>query len=304
MRNFCRYHGKNPFAISPEWIIGCLSNKHKLDEQKFPPNTRPAKSSVSSNSSPSLRKGIFDGAFFLITESSQQISPHEVTFSKDEAERIIKFHGGQILSQKNIHTSIKDSSSMSKSSCDHICYVLNLSGSFNFEKSIEIHPCVRRMSQNKSYRLLPASVMWLYACDAHKSHISPNKLPFIFKPQSWSLRKIHDANLKVTGTGFTSIERLGLRHVLSAIGVSYTENMGNKNTHLICKDATIRGAKYQKAKEWRLYVVKIEWVYHIMQNGYNLDCEKEFLVCKREILLQGSTTSIFSANDRKRTLHK
>lgn len=62
--------------------------------------------------------------------------------------------------------------------------------------------------------------------------------------------------------------------MLQEIGAGYTDNLTSKNTHLICKYAV--GKKYEKACEWGLHVVSVEWLYHVMRYGYKEGCEGEF----------------------------
>jgi hypothetical protein len=72
--------------------------------------------------------------------------------------------------------------------------------------------------------------------------------------------------IKVSVTGFVGPERTGIIQMLRVLGALYTENMRSSNTHLICKEA--KGAKYDKAMKWGLYVISVNWLYHIMEHGY------------------------------------
>ena len=108
----------------------------------------------------------------------------------------------------------------------------------------------------------------------------PEQYPYLFQPCLWPLQRLStelgnncggssdggNAGIKVAVTGFQGAERIGISHLLIAMGASYTEAMGNRNTHLICKEAV--GPKFTKAMEWGLHVVTVEWLFHVARFGY------------------------------------
>jgi len=98
----------------------------------------------------------------------------------------------------------------------------------------------------------------------------------------------------VSVSGFQNSERIGMKHMLLAIGAEFTENMRNTNTHLICKEA--KGSKYHKAIEWGLHVVTAQWMYHIAQHGYHEanGCEKQFSISfsPRRVQLVSKTNNV------------
>ena len=111
------------------------------------------------------------------------------------------------------------------------------------------------------------------ACIANEMVYQADEYPILFQPQPWTLSKFppgitmkSNKKIKVSVSGFQNSERSGIKHMLETIGATYTDNMGNKNTHLICKEA--KGPKYHKAIEWGLHVVTVDWLYHIIQYGY------------------------------------
>jgi hypothetical protein len=73
--------------------------------------------------------------------------------------------------------------------------------------------------------------------------------------------------IKISVSGFQHQQRIGMKYLIQTIGGIYTENMSMTNTHLICKEA--KGPKYHKAIEWKLHVVNIDWLYHIVYHGYS-----------------------------------
>mmetsp|Transcript_40549 Transcript_40549/g.60760 ORF Transcript_40549/g.60760 Transcript_40549/m.60760 type:complete len:818 (-) Transcript_40549:2985-5438(-) len=84
--------------------------------------------------------------------------------------------------------------------------------------------------------------------------------------------------LRVALTGFVGLERIGIVHILQSMGAIYTEDLTYENTHLLCPETTTtagntstktnKSAKFEKACQWGLYVVSIDWLYHVMQYGY------------------------------------
>jgi len=86
---------------------------------------------------------------------------------------------------------------------------------------------------------------------------------------------------QVSLTGFQGTEKAVIIHLIEVIGGVYHNNMSNINTHLVFKkNAT--GLKLQKANEWGLNVVSIQWLYHVLEHSYNgvhndeNGCEKRF----------------------------
>ena len=91
----------------------------------------------------------------------------------------------------------------------------------------------------------------------------------------------HRRRLDISLTGFQGTEKAVIVNIIGAIGGLYHGNMSNVNTHLVFKkNAT--GLKLEKAIEWGLHVVSIQWLYHILEHGYGgvdddeLGCEKKF----------------------------
>jgi NAD-dependent DNA ligase len=88
--------------------------------------------------------------------------------------------------------------------------------------------------------------------------------------------------VRISVTGFSGSIRTALMHAIKAIGATYDDSMPSTTTQLICREAT--GAKYEKAVEWKLFVVSLEWLFHVMQYGFEGEkgmkggCESEFAI--------------------------
>jgi len=278
LANFCSNHGNNPKTISPEWVIACLKSRRLQEEKDYPPQKRRIKTLKTKKKIPqstTRQLDHFHGFFFQLCDSLQNAFTCNVMFKEDKVEKMIASFGGRILSREGIQL-LRSSRDKSPE-----CYVVNLSGPFNLEQCIRDDPLLNQITQHNLCTIIPVTVSWLQTCNKNKSLVEPAKLNMLFQPQPWPLRRIQGIKLKVAVTGFQGIERTGLSFVLLAIGANYTENMDNKNTHLICKEDMQQGPKFQKAMEWGLRIVKVQWLHHIMQNGYKKGCEHEFSLEKR-----------------------
>jgi hypothetical protein len=159
------------------------------------------------------------------------------------------------------------------------CYVVFWGG--YTPTHISIHTLLSQLQKQDLCKLVLVSVIWL------KTAIADGKLPslidrrpVLFQPRPWPLQLL-SKDLKLAVTGFVHSDRTAVIQLIRAVGASYTESMKPKNTHLICRDA--KGPKYEKAIEWRLHVVSIDWLYHVVQYGYGgqngtvkTGCENEF----------------------------
>jgi NAD-dependent DNA ligase len=74
--------------------------------------------------------------------------------------------------------------------------------------------------------------------------------------------------LDVSLTGFQGTEKAAIIHLIGSMGGMYHDHMSHTNTHLVCKE-TATGLKLQKAIEWKLHIVSVQWLYRILQYGYN-----------------------------------
>ncbi|KAL3842635.1 hypothetical protein ACJMK2_020626, partial [Sinanodonta woodiana] len=62
----------------------------------------------------------------------------------------------------------------------------------------------------------------------------------------------------ISVTNLENDERTRVKQMIHAIGARYTGYMTRSNTALVCKKP--EGVKYQKAKEWRIAVVNVQWL--------------------------------------------
>lgn len=66
------------------------------------------------------------------------------------------------------------------------------------------------------------------------------------------------SNQIICMTNFDGDERIRIKQMINAIGARYTGHMTHGNSALICRRP--EGEKYEKAKEWKLPVVNVQWL--------------------------------------------
>jgi hypothetical protein len=137
--------------------------------------------------------------------------------------------------------------------------------------------------------------IWLKTCIVDgKLPASSNRKSLLFQPQPWPLQVLHK-EIILAVTGFVGSERTALIQLIRAVGASYTENMKPSNSHLICREA--KGPKYEKAIEWKLHVVSVEWLYHVVQYGYSGQRGTEKTGCENEFSLRPDLKSMVQDSD-------
>ena len=247
---------------------------------------------------------MFQGAIFHLVSSkhdeTNDTKKDQVTFDPTSIETSIVSNGGHLLSQEVANIIQSEEEAMNNKTrtiannyiennhnndIDFICYIMNLKGPFNIQTVINESPLLSKLFQSKICTLIPVTPIWMESCLCNETIYQPEEYPNLFQPQKYIMYKIiqtpsssssfHTKNnnnsnimsIKISVSGFQNpAERSGLKFMIQAIGATYTDNMGNKNTHLICKEA--KGPKYHKAIEWGLYVVTVDWLYHIVRYGY------------------------------------
>ena len=286
--NFCQYHPNAPQAIAPEWVIACLQNKRIMNEKDYPPNRRLStlrvkKKSAKVSNKKRTKVQLFSGMFFHIlpvqeissspkssNASSNVDGNGSVVFSSKTFEKLIVSNGGQLVSRDGIKVlQNQHSSSDEKIKSIPTCYVVHLSGSFDLHNIINSNVVLKHISQHKLCNIKPVNPIWLKTCEMNNVVVDPTCMEYdrLFQPQNMPILRMQtNAKIKVSVTGFVGAERVGMRNMLDFIGAAYTDDMSNTNTHLICKEAA--GQKYLKAVEWKLHVVTVEWLYHIVYHGY------------------------------------
>lgn len=265
--------------------------------------------------------GLFEGVIFHIVSQTPMTpplpnTPCTVSFDADEVEEAIVSQGGKKLCQRVIdkllqcRSSIDDKNLLS-SKMGRICYVVKLFGGVYDINSLSTKdklcsPSSLLLSKIQDIcKIVYVTHIWVQTCLALKMITPPEEFPSLFQPHLWPLQKLSikigktgsnsgNVGIKVAVTGFQGAERVGISRLLIAMGASYTETMGNRNTHLICKEAV--GPKFNKAVEWGLYVVTVEWLFHIAKFGYN-GCDGSDDV--KKLLVEHKSLSVQKGCERK-----
>jgi len=313
VNNLCRNHPNSPSAVSPQWILTSVERQQLMDVTKFPPvrrvNTnltvkKKDQTTVTSSQSRfattnNVKSSIFEGRFFYISNANVQqdsFTSSHVIFSTEKVERLILSHGGRILSKEGIRI-LQKKKVPSKSSVngnhppttdthgnERTCYVIHLGGNFDLERIIQNDAILRHVSRQNLCKIIPVNTIWLQTCDAVSLEVPPLQYEKLLVPHPQQpMKRLNKdvVKINVAVTGFVGVERMAIRVMILAIGADYTDNMSRENTHLICKEAS--GPKYLKAVEWKLHVVTIEWLYHIVYFGYKMDCEKSYSIIQQKV---------------------
>lgn len=290
VRSFCQQHPRGPMAVTADWILSSLHNQ-TIRAPPFPPPPRKItqqpvetkSNNVADSRLPDvaakkvlLNSNVFHGDIFAIVRPK----PHDgtVSFEKAEMESLISSNGGLLLSKQlyeaikiDIQAALKNNSTISRN-----FYVVSSGGYGDLTK---LNPLLADLSK-LGVKIVSVSPIWVKGCIGDEIKYTADECPMLFQPQPWPIRLLPPNNFLVSLTGFVDASRYGIIWMLREIGAEYTDNLKSKNTHLICKDAS--GKKYEKACEWGLHVISVDWLYHVVRYGYRDGCERHFSLVKGE----------------------
>jgi hypothetical protein len=258
------YHANSPPAVSPIWVLESWKQNLLATPSKFPPIKTAAvltkHKSVDSKTSLSKKKSassVFRGSLFSLV----RIAPPgwAVDFDSKEQESLIKAHGGQILTLKLMDAMGVDAKNGGQR---RQCFVVCWGG----RPRLDLNPILSQLQRNDVCELVLVTPVWLRACIMVQKLVRLERMPLALMPQPWPLRKL-ESNLSISLTGFQGTEKAALIQLIKSIGGTFHNEMSSSNTHLICKEKA-SGLKLQKAIEWGLHIVSIDWVDHIVEHGY------------------------------------
>ena len=244
---------------------------------------QPRRSSFSS--SQKIRSSLFKGAIFSFvrpTPPSWAVS----WMNKSEFEDCITAHGGNLLTQP-ILSALRKSAAASNTEDDYsrmgfstrsrsgapltdrVCYIVS-SGGYPQDQNAAFHPLLGELMKENLCKVISVTPLWIKTSIAEKRDVNASHFPYLFQPQLHHIARLPPSvQITVAVSGFVGGERTGIRFLLEAIGATYTDNMSKRNTHLISK--TTSGPKYEKALEWKIKVVTVDWLRHITKHGYSGD---------------------------------
>lgn len=309
-RTVSLHHPNEPASVSPLWVIQSCDENRLLETAKYPPRRiapKPLPAVKKTKSKTQKRKeatGLFQGCVFALMRLSPP--PDGVDYSIHKLEETIKSQSGQVLSSKLVdalhHDRLQGNQPKRK------CYVVYWGGYTPAQQSV--HPLLSRVIKLDICNVINVTPVWLEACVADQKPAVPERHPQLFQPKPWSFRKLPQercssskgGGVMVAVTGFVGSERSGIVCLLRAIGATYTETMRNTNTHLICKEN--KGPKYEKAVQWGLHVVGLDWLFHIVQFGYGgkdgsctAGCEQRFSLVSSDEEPEGEIRGNRTSND-------
>lgn len=195
---------------------------------------------------------IFEGKVFYILED--QLSDEFVTFSASELSQRIVDQAGQLLTQTTKEVLLHDKEAKGAVAA---VYVVRWGNS-------KSDAFLDEMTQNRdvTYTLHEVTPIWLTACIELRSWVAPGKVARLFQPLGTPWRRIDDSSsTRLSITGFTGAERIALVHFIKALGATYDDSMSKRTLYLIC--AKESGPKYEKAIEWNVQVVDVNWLYEL-----------------------------------------
>ena len=335
-------------VISMAAITGGRKNKSSNSRTKEK-EEQPKKSLTAASTSLSL---IFRGDVFLIVPSPANHSEGArlLGYGCKEMESTIIGNGGSMMSRSLLREAImKDEVKKKMKEKENLTKIAVTPSSENPHARSRKYYVVSNIqadySKNKllaevlilGIEVVPVSSIWIAACVRNDCKYDPEEYPLLFQPQTWPIRLLHsrsscpaDPITSLSGrggrkargvikskltflmsvTGFTDSSRYGIISMLNEIGASFTDNLSRKNTHLICKEGT--GQKYIKALEWGLHVVSIDWLYHVVRQGYEEGSEGGFSfvagartepvkeIRQNQLFLKRSTLDEFSQKEEKK----
>ena len=288
-------HPNFPLVVSPRWVTSSWEKKELVDPAKFAPlYLRKTAKTVEEAKKPKQKHektSLFRGCLFAFL----RVAPPDdvVDFSRDDLEESATANGGQCLSQELVDALRIDKA---RGSTARKCYVVCW-GSYE-SSSLSIHSLIAQMTKEGLGEVIQVTPVWLKTSVAEQKVIAPSRCTEFFVPPKEPLRKLRagppkkgDAPICVCVTGFSGFRRKAIRFLLQAMGADYDDSLRPCTTHLICQDAS--GSKYEKAKEWNIHTVSIDWLYHVAEYGYRgavspddevqktEGCEAKFLIsCK------------------------
>merc|ERR1712071_23626 len=158
---------------------------------------------------------------------------------------------------------------------------------------LETNPLISQLKRHNLCEIILVTPIWIQACVSVRKRLKPERMPLVLIPQSWPMKSSLNVpnqpqqiggnleqqlplskkqcnrrrRLEIALTGFQGTEKVIIIHLIEAMGGVYHENMSSASTHLVFKK-TPTGLKLEKAIEWGLHVVSIQWLYHILKYGY------------------------------------
>jgi hypothetical protein len=321
-------HPNCPVSVSPRWIVSCWKDDKLHAPGNFVPQYQAAvlkkeiskkELSKSTNEEKMNPKAalLFRGSVFVMLRVAPPAGA--VDFDSQQIEQSIRSHAGQILSLKLLEALKVDRRAAAKDKDKNIngskrkCYVVCW-GHGHTASQLTIHPLLSQVRRHDLCDLVQVTPVWLQTCCSEEKVVGVDRCPIILGPQKWPIQSLVVDNgnkndggfakenkgskgsggssttgskLRISVTGFSGSRRSAMIHLIQAMGATYDDSMRTSTTHLIFRESS--GPKYEKALEWKLHVVTIDWLYHIAEYGYIGKSGKKGFGCESRFSLDSAS---------------
>jgi len=249
--------------VTKRWVVSSWTKNELIDPSCYKPKRtlevpKVLKVKKQQSSNTKVSSSLFRGCTFCLV---RLLPPKDcVDFDSEELESTISKCGGQMLTNKLIQALQRD-----KSRADfqkRPCYALCWGGDTKLVATM--NPLLTQVQTEGLCNVVHTNPLWVQTAIADKR--LPSTTRQLFQPMPWPMMRFDSKpKVRIAVTGFSGSERTAIVQSLGVMGATYTPNMKPDNTHLICKHA--KGLKYEKALEWKIKVVRLDWLFHVAQYG-------------------------------------
>jgi hypothetical protein len=268
-------HTVGPCFCSPLWIVDSWAADELQDPSQYPPIYKTSivkQHEIVEEQTTIKSSNLFRGSIFCL----MRVTPPcwAVDFEPKEMEKSIRVHGGQMLSLKLLEALRIDGVAVEKSEQSK-CYIICWGG--YTQKYMDMHPLLAQIKRSNLAEIVQVTPIWLQTCFEECKVVSTNRIAAML-PIGRPMHKLD--NIRICVSGFYGSKRTAIILLIDALTGSHDDSMSKVTTHLIVREAS--GTKYEKAKEWKLSIVGIEWLTHVALFGYGgekgdkLGCEALF----------------------------
>ncbi|KAF8872587.1 hypothetical protein BD779DRAFT_1613786 [Infundibulicybe gibba] len=121
-----------------------------------------------------------------------------------------------------------------------------------------------RMEIDKTQQLKYRTECWLERC-IFRDKICPTEEHASFAPLKIETPIPGADEIVLSFSGFDQSEACWITRLLRALGITHAHSFSRRSTHLLCASAI--GMKYEKAREWRIPIVDMEWLGRMVAEG-------------------------------------
>lgn len=297
-----------PGNFAPQYQAAVLKEEISKKELNKPTNEEKTNSKAAS---------LFRGSVFVMLRVAPPVGA--VDFDSQQIEQSIRTHAGQMLSLKLLEALKVDRRAAAKDKDKNIsgskrkCFVVCWGHTGHTASQLTIHPLLSQVRRHNLCELVQVTPVWLKTCCSEDKVVGVDRCPFILSPQKWPIQSLVVENgnnndggfakekkgskgsggssptgskLRISVTGFSGSRRSAMIHLIQAMGATYDDSMRTSTTHLIFRERL--GPKYEKALEWKLHVVTIDWLYHIAEYGYSGKSGKKGFGCESRFSLDSA----------------